>query len=124
MNEFQQRLQQVIAERKITASELSKLTGIDKGSLSNYINGAYEPKQDKVYKMARALNVDPWWLMTGETPRMSLAGEYKIKFDDSLLDELRSRLSPEDIELEELWETASLPARRAALAVLRSMKEE
>lgn len=124
MNEFQHRLQQVIEERKITASELSKLTGIDKGSLSNYINGVYEPKQDKVYKMARALNVDPGWLMTGETPRIRLDGEYKIKFDDSLLDELKSRLSPEDIELEELWETASLPARRAALAVLRSMKEE
>ena len=68
MNEFQYRLLKVIAERNITASELSKQSGIDKSSLSNYINGVYEPKQDKVFKLARALNVDPGWLMTGEEP--------------------------------------------------------
>ena len=124
MNEFQYRLLKVIAKRGITASELSDASGVDKSALSNYINGKYVPKQDKVYKLARALDVDPGWLMTGEEPRtMRLPSEISIPFDDSVVEMIEKRMSPEDKELEELWPNASLPARRAALAVLRSMKE-
>lgn len=124
MNEFQYRLQKIIAERGITASELSDASGVDKSALSNYINGKYEPKQDKVYKLARALNVDPGWLMTGEEPRtMQLQGEITIPFDDSLVSILDRHMTPEDKELEDLWPSATVPARRAALAVLRAMKE-
>ena len=124
MNEFQSRLQKVISERGITASELSDASGVDKPSLSNYINGKYEPKQDKVYKLARALNVDPGWLMTGEEPlRMNMQSEIVRPFDDSVVQMVANRLTQEDIELEELWPSAPVQARRAALAVLRSMKE-
>ena len=65
MNDFQYRLLKVIAERNVTAADLVRATGIDKGAISNYINGAYIPKQDKAYKLARALGVDPGWLITG-----------------------------------------------------------
>lgn len=68
MNDFQYRLVKVIADRNITAADLSRATGIDKGAISNYINGVYIPKQDKAYKLARALGVDPGWLMTGDEP--------------------------------------------------------
>ena len=68
MNDFQYRLLKVISERNISAADLSRATGIDKGAISNYINGAYIPKQDKAYKLARALGVDPGWLMTGDEP--------------------------------------------------------
>jgi transcriptional regulator with XRE-family HTH domain len=124
MNEFQYRLLKVISERGITASELSEASGVDRPSLSNYINGKYEPKQDKVYKLARALDVDPGWLMTGEEPlKMDLQSEVTHRFDDSVVEMVASRLTPEDIELEDLWPSASVAARRAALAVLKSMKE-
>jgi transcriptional regulator with XRE-family HTH domain len=124
MNEFQYRLQKVLSERGMTASELSDASGVDRPSISNYINGKYEPKQDKVYKLASALDVDPGWLMTGEEPRsISPYGEISQPFHDSVLEILENRLTPEDKELEELWPDASVPARRAALAVLRSMKE-
>lgn len=68
MNDFQYRLLKVIADRKVTAADLVRATGIDKGAISNYINGVYIPKQDKAYKLARALGVDPGWLMTGDEP--------------------------------------------------------
>lgn len=68
MNEFQYRFQKSFAASKLTASELSKRTGISEANISNYINGKYIPKQDKCYALARALDVDPWWLMTGEEP--------------------------------------------------------
>ena len=79
-NEFQYRLLKVIADRGITASDLAKESGIDKGSLSNYINGKYIPKQDKAYRLARALRVDAGWLMTGDEPV-----EKELTFDELLI---------------------------------------
>ena len=67
-NEFQYRLQKSLAESGLTASELSERTGISEANISNYINGKYIAKQDKVYLLANALGVDPYWLMTGEEP--------------------------------------------------------
>ena len=67
-NEFQYRLQKSIAKSGLTASELSKATGISEVNISNYINGKYVAKQDKVFLLAQALNVDPGWLMTGVEP--------------------------------------------------------
>lgn len=67
-NEFQYRLQKAIAAKKITASELSRLSGVGKSDISNYVNGKYLAKQEKVLALARALDVDPGWLMTGEEP--------------------------------------------------------
>ena len=67
-NEFQYRLQKAIAAKGLTVTELSNMTGINKGDISNYINGRYIAKQDKCYLLAQALNVDPVWLMTGMEP--------------------------------------------------------
>lgn len=68
MNEFQYRLQKAIAAKGITASELSRLSGVGKSDISNYINGVYIAKQDKCFLLAEALGVDPGWLMTGDEP--------------------------------------------------------
>ncbi|MBO7711765.1 MAG: helix-turn-helix domain-containing protein [Oscillospiraceae bacterium] len=81
MTEFQERLLKAIAERNITAAELSRITGIDKGSLSNYINGLYAPKQDKCFLLARALCVDPGWLMTGDEPSQKQLAEENMLVD-------------------------------------------
>lgn len=68
-NEFQYRLQKALAASGLTASELSERTGISEANLSNYINGKYVAKQDKCFLIAKALNVDPGWLMTGDEPK-------------------------------------------------------
>ena len=64
-NGFPLRLKQAITDRGITASELSRLSGVGKSDISYYLKGKYLPKQDKVFMLAQALNVDPGWLMTG-----------------------------------------------------------
>lgn len=70
-NEFQYRLQKSLAASGLTASELSEKTGISEANISNYINGKYVAKQDKCFLLARALGVDPGWLMTGDEPKRS-----------------------------------------------------
>jgi len=49
-------------------SELCEKTKISKSVLSEYISGAYEPKQDRVFLLSQALNVDPVWLMGFDVP--------------------------------------------------------
>ncbi|HAR3763640.1 LexA family transcriptional regulator [Staphylococcus aureus] len=63
MNGFKDRLKQIMSERKISQSELSRRTGIGRNSISDYLNGKYEAKQDKVFELAKALNVNEAWLM-------------------------------------------------------------
>ncbi len=63
MNSFKDRLKQIMSERKISQSELSRRTGIGRNSISDYLNGKYEAKQDKVFELAKVLNVNEAWLM-------------------------------------------------------------
>lgn len=65
---FANRLNTAMRIRNIKASELSEITGISKSSLSEYINGKYEAKQDGVYLLAKALNVNEAWLMGLDVP--------------------------------------------------------
>lgn len=48
--------------------DIVKETGIDKGALSSYLKGKYEPKQDVIYKLARVLGVSEMWLWGYDCP--------------------------------------------------------
>lgn len=63
MESIKNRLAEALAVRNMTAAELSRRSGIDKGSISNYLKGKFIPKQNKIGSMAKALNVSPSWLM-------------------------------------------------------------
>ena len=65
---FSNRLNTAMRIRNIKAAELSAKTGIAKSSLSEYINGRYEAKQDGVYLLAKALDVNESWLMGLDVP--------------------------------------------------------
>lgn len=43
-------------------ADLVRETNIDKGSMSHYLKGRYEPKQDVVFALAKALDVSEMWL--------------------------------------------------------------
>ena len=62
------RLKEAMKRIDITQAELVKRTGINKGSLSCYVDGKYNPKQNNIFKLAKALNVDEAWLMGHDVP--------------------------------------------------------
>lgn len=64
---FKNRLRIAMEARDITQSELCRQSGISTSSMSNYIAGRFEPKSDKLYQMAKALNVSEAWLMGLDT---------------------------------------------------------
>ena len=62
------RLRKALTIRNMKQSELCRKTKIATSAMSEYLRGLYEPKQDKIYIMAEALNVDPVWLMGFDVP--------------------------------------------------------
>lgn len=68
MSVFRNRLVTAIHNRGIKPSQLAQKTGIDRGSISCYITGRYEPKGDKLFLIAKALKVSPEWLSGQDVP--------------------------------------------------------
>lgn len=63
MNSFKERLREAIIAKNMSQSELSRLTGIGRNSICDYLKGKYEAKQDKIYIIAKVLNVSEAWLL-------------------------------------------------------------
>lgn len=63
VEDFSIRLKKAMQIRGIKQVELANKTGIDKSLISNYLQGNYKAKQDKLHKLAVALDVSEGWLM-------------------------------------------------------------
>lgn len=72
MNTFADRLNFLLTNAEMRPIDLSNATGIDKSSISRYLNGDYVPKQRRLTKIARALNADEGWLLTGVDQKRSI----------------------------------------------------
>jgi transcriptional regulator with XRE-family HTH domain len=44
------------------------MTKIPKSAISQYVSGAFEPKQDRIYLIAKALNISEAWLLGYDVP--------------------------------------------------------
>lgn len=64
--------------------DLAEKSGLPKAQISQYKNGKYEPMQDALYKLAKALSVNVAWLMGHDVPmeidRQQL--EYEVEICD------------------------------------------
>ena len=111
------RIKKALSIRNMTQTELCAKAKISKSSLSEYMSGKYIPRQDKVFILAQALNVDPVWLWGYDVP-MEKESEIKVTTDspselqltegEKLMLELFRRI-PEDRQ------SAALELLRAAL---------
>lgn len=63
-----ERLKVAMKAAKKKQADLTRETGLDKGSISHYVSGRYEPKQDAIYKLAMALDVSEMWLWGYDAP--------------------------------------------------------
>lgn len=57
------RLNEALQKRKMTAAELAIKTGINKSSISRYLSGENIPRSLAIGKMAKALDVNPAWVL-------------------------------------------------------------
>lgn len=95
-----ERIKIALTIKGMKQSDLCRFTKIPKSALSQYISGAYEPKQDRIYLMAQALNVSEAWLMGLDVPmerqvKKDSPSEAKLSEGEEMLLNLFRRV-PED----------------------------
>jgi transcriptional regulator with XRE-family HTH domain len=73
MSTTAERLRDALRIRNMKQADLIACTGINKGALSSYLAGRYEPKQKNLHALALALNVNEAWLMGLDVPMSSAA---------------------------------------------------
>ena len=97
------RIAEALRIKRIRQAHLCKIANVPKRSLSLYLSGAYEPKQDRIYDMAKALNVSEAWLMgydvPMERPKESSPNEFVLNEGEKMLLELFNRVPKDKQEL-------------------------
>ena len=83
------RIRKALAVRNMTQSDLCTKAKISKSSLSEYMSGKYVPRQDKIFVLANALDVDPVWLMGCNVPM------------EKKEDPIQKKISPTELQLSE-----------------------
>ena len=73
------RIKQMMQIRDITQADLARITGIRASSISDYLSGKYQPKQDKIALIADALSVNPGWLMGYDEPKKPISSSIDEK---------------------------------------------
>ena len=68
-NNFSERLTEAMNDNKVSLSELSRRTGIDKSSISRYRSSEYDPGKKNFFLLADALGVNPAWLAGEDAPK-------------------------------------------------------
>lgn len=62
------RIKEGMEIRHLKQADLVEMTGISKGALSSYISGRYIPKQNNIFLISKALDVNESWLMGNDVP--------------------------------------------------------
>lgn len=93
MSDFVKRLNHLMTDKNISQNKLAEMTGITQSSISDWANGKYKPRQDKVYLLSEALKVSPAYLL-GYTDNKNL-DQYDDKEENSNLNMLFNKLNDE-----------------------------
>lgn len=85
MNQFKrvsttaERLKSAMDESGKKQIDLVNETGLNKSTISRYLRGEYEPKQDAIYKLSIALDCSEMWLWGYDVPKERPAEQKEIE---------------------------------------------
>ena len=113
------RIAEALKIRGMRQSELCKRANVPKSSLSLYLSGAYEPKQDRVYDLAKALDVDEAWLLGYDVPMKRK--QNKVYSYDNHNACISDEEDPARLELEEYLDTLTPGEIRTELERFKTM---
>lgn len=63
------RLKEALNDNNMKPQELADASGVNKSSISQYINGSHAPSNTSSGRMASVLHVSPLWLMGFDAPK-------------------------------------------------------
>lgn len=90
ISDFKTRFNQALSYRNMKPVELSEITGISKSTISHYMSGYTKPKTDKLYVLAKALNVNEAWLIGYNIPMERDEEDQNVLRFDAELDHVLS----------------------------------
>ena len=93
MSDVSERLTELLREKHISFRKLGDMTGIKKSSVANYANGVRSIPLDKLQIIAKALGVDPSWLIGWTDDRSGIQIEQLDNTVQPLEDELINSFS-------------------------------
>lgn len=102
------RLREAMEAANKKQADLVKETGLNRGTISRYLSGEVEPRQDAAYKLAQVLNVSETWLWGYDVP-MTRTIEQK-KNDDLVKIIVQMRKDPKFFEI--VSKLAELPTEQ------------
>lgn len=106
---FSERLKQALELRDLKPTKLSELSNINKSTISQYIQGVYQPKRARIELFAKILNVNEAWLIGYNVPMernqqddrfLSLNSKGKKQYEN-FLNEATMYFNDEKISLED-----------------------
>lgn len=86
MKTFADRLKMGMELRNLRQADIVEKTGINKGALSSYLSGRYSPKQNNIFLLAKALDVNEAWLMGADVPMERNSEKEWFKGGQQMLD--------------------------------------
>ena len=105
-----ERLQEAMDAINKKQIDLAKETGLSHSTISRYLSGRVEPRQEAIIKLAKVLNVSEWWLYGYNVPADRSP---KAKKNDAMVDVVaRMRKDPEFFDVVSML--ADLPAEQYA----------
>lgn len=99
MSEFSTRLKIALNNKGIRASTLAYRTGVDRSTISNYLNGKYKAKSEMVEKLAAVLGVSSAWLDGFDVPMNSPKSSPQLTESEELILDLFRSVPEEHREL-------------------------
>lgn len=125
---FKRELPKYMERAGMRQIDLANALGMSKSTVHCWVTGKSFPEIDTIQQIADALGCRTDDLIVEETedrPMMRLVSmSHPLNLDDLPALNRQPATPKEDMQMTNLWRTASLQAKRAAIAVLESMKEE
>lgn len=98
VNEFAEKLNQTLEDLKMSSAELSRITGINEATISNYRKGKYIPKRKNLTLICNALNIDVFSLYTFDQASKALEDLMNSRHSVPVLGYVRAGIPIEAVE--------------------------
>lgn len=93
--ERKNRIREALSIRNMKQVELAEKSGIRKGTINNWVNQRYQPKQKPLVKMAQVLDVSEMWLAGYDVPMERPVAQIK---NDELVQLINNIRKDEDLK--------------------------
>ena len=102
------RLREAMRDAGMKQADLVRETGLNRGTISRYLSGEVEPRQEAAYKLALVLKVSETWLWGYDVDKERTAPQKKLDHLTKIISQMRN--DPKFFEI--VSELAELPAEQ------------